>query len=249
MAARMQQVQKFKGIQRLERDKATEQLLPWDKSLPQVTIATVIQFIGLPLCNCPKKWRCVWDFKLIALPCGFSLHYFPHIIMYICESPNITSPIIYIYITLSRFWHSGSHLVSLPVAAGHSASSMSTHRQRHRWRSFVSNGWLPVNACRDYGTLMVSQILWRPLLNHCQFLVRPRLFQQGLDDEMSTLWLVGCELNPEPVHKKETALIASLNSELSIGGCDHLKFPKRVTASAYCSLREWRVKCRRQILR
>lgn len=55
MAARMQRVQKFKGILHLERDEATAQLLPWDESLPLVTIATAIQFIGLSLCDCPKK--------------------------------------------------------------------------------------------------------------------------------------------------------------------------------------------------
>lgn len=36
MAARMQQVQKFEGIQRRERDDATVQLLPRDKPLPPV---------------------------------------------------------------------------------------------------------------------------------------------------------------------------------------------------------------------
>lgn len=52
----MQRVQKFKGILHLERDEATAQLLPWDESLLLVTIATVIQFMGLSLCDFPKKY-------------------------------------------------------------------------------------------------------------------------------------------------------------------------------------------------
>lgn len=51
LAARMQRVQKFKGILHLERDEATAQLLPRDECLSLVTMATVIQFIGLSLCD------------------------------------------------------------------------------------------------------------------------------------------------------------------------------------------------------
>lgn len=57
MAARMQRVQKFKGILHLERNEATVQLLPRDESLLLVTIATVMEFIRLSLCDFPKKMQ------------------------------------------------------------------------------------------------------------------------------------------------------------------------------------------------
>lgn len=46
---------KSSKVSSIWRGEATLQLLPWDGSPSLVTIATVRQFIGLSLCDCPEK--------------------------------------------------------------------------------------------------------------------------------------------------------------------------------------------------